>query len=796
MAASIVVGGRAFLADEAVEAQAHLEDARALIAKAGAFGGRLVAWAGREVAFAFEADADEEALTFAADLARVEGARPWAVGVAQGELLPLEGGDPRARLAFGAALTHAQRLARMARPGEVLLHEGVGALVRGEVTTAGGRLRRDEGLRLRGVRLDVHTPFRRDAAAQARRVAAPAFIGRDRLAPLLAEPGTVGVLAAESGLGGSRFLQELLRAVTPAPAILLEPVGLGFEPLASLRRALDRVSRQEPARIPYDHAQSLERLFAGQGVDADTAATLLIAALRPMPGAPPTALLAIDDADVVDEETLAACARAFSRAVSPFLFVVRSDDGELPPALEGLPRGAVVHLEALSRSEGEGFASACLGGALTKEAQRRWARRGGYTPLGIVEALTDGLARGELFWSGARAAPRDRAAGKGRPRDATEWARERLQLVGADVRPVLTALALLGGEATVQRLQLFLGALEIRVDIAAARAPLEADGWLRVPDDRVYALPSRAHRRAILSRLDPSLADKWHSIAAEVVAAEGMPLALADAAHHALKARLGPRARELARATATAAHQCQLYEAASRFSMLARTVDRQLPAVSAPATDVFEELPTKEFHVTALRGSDRAPSETTAAAPPLSMPPPSGSSGPVSSDLSATPLLGGSILPPAGDELSRDTEPFGIAAFAPQEPKTRADGRRRVPPPRPTNGGGEGRAPQLDELQRLRQAKAAAETAGSPAVLCQACVALGVALAAADRVEEALLEGLEALARAREEDNERGATAALAFLAKTFHQAERPDEARRLELSLRRSLSDRPHPPF
>ena len=74
-----------------------------------------------------------------------------------------------------------------------------------------------------------------------------------------------------------------------------------------------------------------------------------------------------------------------------------------------------------------------------------------------------------------------------------------------------------------------------------------------------------------------------------------------------------------------------------------------------------------------------------------------------------------------------------------------------------------------DALRVLKKAREAADE-GTRA---QASLALGVALAAAGRPEEALLEGLDALARAREKLDDKGAGACLAFLAKLFQTQQR-----------------------
>ncbi|MCW5837603.1 MAG: hypothetical protein KIS78_34740, partial [Labilithrix sp.] len=60
---------------------------------------------------------------------------------------------------------------------------------------------------------------------------------------------------------------------------------------------------------------------------------------------------------------------------------------------------------------------------------------------------------------------------------------------------------------------------------------------------------------------------------------------------------------------------------------------------------------------------------------------------------------------------------------------------------------------------------------------CQASLALGVALSVAGRPEEALLEAMDALARARQTADERGAKACLAFLAKLYTSVSREAEA-------------------
>jgi hypothetical protein len=83
-----------------------------------------------------------------------------------------------------------------------------------------------------------------------------------------------------------------------------------------------------------------------------------------------------------------------------------------------------------------------------------------------------------------------------------------------------------------------------------------------------------------------------------------------------------------------------------------------------------------------------------------------------------------------------------------------------------------------DALRVLRRVRHPPDA--SPSARCQSALALGIAYAAAARYEESLLEGLTALARAREGADPRGVHASLAFLARLYHAMARPEEASRL----------------
>jgi hypothetical protein len=79
----------------------------------------------------------------------------------------------------------------------------------------------------------------------------------------------------------------------------------------------------------------------------------------------------------------------------------------------------------------------------------------------------------------------------------------------------------------------------------------------------------------------------------------------------------------------------------------------------------------------------------------------------------------------------------------------------------------------------LRRARLRAE-GGSPSIRCQAALALAMTLSIAGRVEEALLDALDALSAARVAQDPRAIRACIALLAKLYAGAGFPDAARTL----------------
>ena len=90
-------------------------------------------------------------------------------------------------------------------------------------------------------------------------------------------------------------------------------------------------------------------------------------------------------------------------------------------------------------------------------------------------------------------------------------------------------------------------------------------------------------------------------------------------------------------------------------------------------------------------------------------------------------------------------------------------------------------------LSELRRARAHAEQEPAP-VRCRAGLALAMGLSVAGRSEEALLEGLDALARGREAQDSAAIVACIAFLAKLYGGAGKAEAA----ASLRRLAAESP----
>ncbi|MDB4944050.1 MAG: hypothetical protein JWP97_3584 [Labilithrix sp.] len=810
-----------------------LERARALAARSKVHGAEIVAWDAGRVSFAFPPDRLAGALslleTRGAD--HEDGEPAWSVGIAEGDLRRVADDGSLGTLAWGAPLVAASALASAAEPGEVLCAQTMRALRSGELLAAGSRIARDGALKVRGVRLDRHRPWRRQAVEE---------LWRMRVAPLAgtAPPegtlpsGSLFVLRAEPGMGGTRWLTEL--AARSAHALHVTPSGSGLEPLGALRRAFARSATRERSEMLRELAPSLERLVGGDGVSIEVAAQLVRAFLstgddRAADASSARGLLLLDDAAQLDPATLEACAAAARAEGSATAIVVRSNAaGKVPHALASLPRAGQLLLGPLAAPDAESLAGGCTNDALDLVARRRWAKLGGNVPLGVVEAVAFGIVTGDLRWDGDHATPRGRASGRGKRRDAAEWITLRARDENAACRTLLCLIALLGGEAKVTRLARVLdqaGQAGLVGQVAKAGLALDVElvleelirgRWLVDTQEDWVALPSRTHREALASLLEADVRGALHSAAADVLEDEEGALGRAEAAWHATEAGDVTRASRILLAAARATTHARLAGSTTQLVAFARNVDASCEAAAlevlahtaelsadrpaaaltmsiAPPTIAYTREPDEDdvppsslqpFDVSGNTHDSEPPRLTRDDLAPMSAIAGTPIASPAlaaldDAEVPASGAAGGTNVAARLGELARDALLSADNALL----ERWVDGLRATgESPRFAERMGAmarlGRGDIADALRVLRRTRTSLDPEDH-ALRCQTSLALGVALSVAGRPQEALLEGMDALSRARRANDERGAQACLAFLAKLYASVGRPEQIRR-----------------
>lgn len=871
----------------------HVERMRALMMRVDARSGTLVAWSATHAAFSFPPEAIEDVV----GLGRTRGEEsmgdeaPFAIGVSQGDIAPIAQDGTYSDLAWGMPLVAAVSLANVAKPGEVVVGETVKALRTGKLLTTAVRRTRDAGVRVRGAALDLTQPWRRDAEGRLARLKTPELVPVEEPSSLVWMPGTLSVLRADPGLGGTRMLKEVAAHVAPAPTLTLAPSGSGLEPLGSLRRAMSRALAGEVSPFLMELLPLVEMLNAGDGIPIDAAARIINAFLWPKSASTSGALL-VDDAEDVDAPSLQACAQAIRTAERGFTFVVRLDANRPPPSpVAELESGPEIELKPMSREQGAELAGGVCGGAIDPVARKRWAKLGGYAPLAIVEAIAHGVATGELSWNEDVAKPRRRASGRGRGRPARQWLTLRAGELPEPQRVLACAVALLGGEVSAERLQRIMR----RVDsgfggIDGLVAELVRARLLGSPQPDWVALPSRTHKDALADLLDAPRRAVLHKAIADVLDEEEGRLGRAEAAWHAARAGEGPRAAEIALSVAKAASELGYEQTATRLVAFAREQDPTCEArarahvrSSIPAARE-SNLPRLEIPIEGAALSKEAVELLANVAPAdEAFGPPTEIVAPLSG--AVAPLVPGAAPVPAGSDAASD-DGISVVVLAPveekgtpvdaiddgghdSEPPTLAKldlppgsavvsapspvaaevaapspvpvlepapspGAPRVAPARPSadKAGEAGEVPlpqQLTELAKnavlsadtaalekwidglaavgesvaftdrmraiarlnrgdigdalrvLRRARSSLDPT-QKSLRCQTSLALGLALAYAGRPDDALLEGLDALARARESSDERGARACISFLARLYAAVGRPEDAARLKI--------------
>jgi hypothetical protein len=867
-----------------------LERARSLISRYIGEGGVHVGWDVMKITFAFEAASFPKILE-AAILGGDEtiGEEPaWAIGMAQGDIRSVQedGSDLMASgvLWWGPPIVAASALSQLARPGEILVAQTIPSLRSKELVTSGLRIAREGTLRVRGARVDRRQPWKRSAAENLARMREPRFVA-SHVPKVELEPGHVAVLRADPGTGGTRVLYEL--AAKAPRALVISPTGSGFEPLGALRRAFIRSVGSTVHPLLLELSEPLDALMRGKGTTVESAARLLTAFLWPKQSGTNSALI-IDDAKAVDPATLEACVRAV-RSVSTFGIIARLDaTSGLPSVLGQLPKAGEHELPMVSREGAEDVAVGASGGALDALARERWARLGGGNPLAIVEALTLGIASGDVTFLNERATPRSRAAGRGAVLSASKWIRRRANGETVPMRALLSVIAVLGGDAKATMLPKVLERAGLGFDVATTLTQLEIARWIhlresRIPNERGetrsetwVSFPARSYHKALFNTLEDEARKRLHLAIASVIEEEQGAFGQVEAAWHAAQGGDTARAARMlldgARATAIhhfEASPTQLVAFARRvdpsceaeaMEIVSHAVERASipPPVSAPPPQHASEPPffsaplpapastehasipvprhpslrpqnTPSARIAAIASVPPTPHTRASSLPRPMIPPTAKAPVDLMNELLAQPIP--AVPLPEDDADSMVEHARIVALHLPSEPPGDGDTHVSGAPaaltqssPPSSQGGlalrlgelakealinGDNAALErwVDGLRASGESEALAERLGAMARLgrgdigdalrvlrrtrqeldpndhrrrCQTSLALGVALSVAGRTDEALLETLDALARARQTQDDGGARACLTFLAKLFSQTGRDFDADRL----------------
>ena len=712
--------------------------ARELLGRRSVFGGRVVAWHARSFAFDFAADALEDAIELLVeDGAAESNLRCFGVGVAQGEPTLIHEVGSDFAIVTGQVLERATALAWIAEPGDVLLDPALEAVRSGQLLTQGATMGVSRGHRLRGQRLDLKYPWRKPDAMRCS--VHPPLVGPGP-EDLDMAAGKLSLVVAPRGCGGSRAIREL--AVRIGDDSLLIRPWQGGEPLGALRDAFRRAALVRTPELDGTQAASLEALLGGEGLDAETAGDLVGSWVG-------HGAVLLDDAGEADRDTIEAVVRA-CREASVAVVARVLDQGHLPSILGDLPREGVVILGPLDPDEAEAIVRTSMGDSIDETAVVRWARRGGGRPLAILEAVRFGIESVELVHEHDSVIPRNRVGGRGGAQPARFWIMGRMRFLGNDARAVLEALLVLGGQASPEELGGFLAAVGLKVSVEVLGDELKRSGWVHVDPEGHLSLSSATLRDVLNESLSVERRRVWYRVAAERQMESGTPLGAARAALNAFMAGEPELTAEAARRAAAAARAAGLDMTADAFAQLAASGDVSLVMARGLSGGISPRRPTRpsvapgggrrqSLHVEATVGSVGDDGLAGQAAAALRR----GDLVAVS-DLAAQ-LRNGTSNEPLAERLE------AMACLR--------------------------RGETGEALRLLRSAKSRARGLDAEE-RCRAALAFGVALGSAGRHVEALLEALEALARAREVGDAQGERACARFIAQLTEQAGHHEYAR------------------
>jgi len=451
-------------------------------------------------------------------------------------------------------------------------------------------------------------------------LAEPGFVGRAEQLTALEEHvrrlgsghGGVVLVAAESGVGKSRLLGEVLRR---APERIRRFHGQGLDQTAQRPyQVLTGVAR-DLARAAAE-ADLAERLRADLGDAADavavafpelapvlgTGATALgpdefgevrtvqaLTALLDALGTPDRpALVVLDDCQWADELSARLVARWAAERTDPghvlVVLAYRSDELPLESSIRRLPALEVVTLPPLADDEVAALVTS-MAGTVPDEAVRTVTRLAEGSPFmaaavlrGLVEA--DALVSGPDGWTVDGGALDDVRSSR---RAATVLA-HRITLLGEETRRLLAVGAVLGKDFEVAVAAVLGGVAPVDVARAVREASRRHLVWAPRTDRCTFVHDKI--REALLDQLEPGERRRLHERTADLLEARD-PTRFFDLAFHFDEAGQPERALPYALAAAEEARAQQSLELAEQQYRIA---ERGVAADPARAGEVAEEL--------------------------------------------------------------------------------------------------------------------------------------------------------------------------------------------------------------
>jgi hypothetical protein len=753
----------------------YLERALSVKQQAEAYGANLCAWGSRTFSFDFSSDELEEAIALAllAESERGVARRArFGVGIAEGEMRVVGEGGSLAVLSWGAGLVRSVALARIARAGEVLVDPRLPAARRGDLLSKGARLGLDPGGPVRGLTLDLETPWRKDAADAVSRLAEPTV----RVGPIAANEiqipaGSLGLVRAPPGSGGSRLLHDWLDArrgeasSAGGRCVFVRPEGSSVEPFGALRVAIAQsIETDGEVLLSPEMAAIADDLFAERGGTVRNIARLLDAVVT---GGGAAGALAIDGVTRIDGASL----RAISVAMvlrGAFPALCRLDDKELlPRELAMVTLGPATALAPLSAIDGALLARAFTRGELDPKLAARWARRGQQSALALRESLAESIVSGELRWRDTGIEARGRSSGRGRPAPAGRWILRRLARAPVDQREILAAVAVLGRDALAEELgEIVEQTIGRTVSCVEIVERLVQEGWLSRTTTGRVRLTTDTCRDTLLDALSSAERNRRQKVAVEMLARDAGPCRQIEAAWLALEA--GELDAALEWAEAAASHLSSIGLEPEMRRLVSMFNERDPKAAARIERAVTDATPPAQ----AVREDDQEPLADTQQAP-------SGENLAEAADsnlqTAETPIAPHQVVAAHLAEAARRALRSGDAPAL--------DGALR----QLKSAGGNGDWVEMmsglaalgrgatEEALRILKAAAADDDAKPQAQKTRSRLAYAVALGAVGRQEAALFEALEVLACAREAGDRSGELACVRLLSRLAHAAGQAD---------------------